>query len=101
MISKDVLILLVVVGAAGVALWCDLRLSRFRPTRRSVLCVQAVCALALLQAAPALTSAASGPQSSATRATVALLGIFFPALAYVFLNALWLLRAVQRVVVRT
>lgn len=93
--------LFVVAGSAGVALWCDVRLTRFRPTRRAVLCVHAACALALLQVAPALTGAASGPESSATRATLALLGIFFPALTYVFVNALWLLRAVQRVLVRT
>jgi hypothetical protein len=99
-VNADVLLLAVLAGAALVALWADSRFPRALPKRRGVLLIHLFASLAALQAAPSLMKLEPGVGNSALPATCALLGLFFPALIYAFLSAIWVIRAVQGVLAR-
>jgi hypothetical protein len=99
-VSADALLLVVLVGAALVAFWTDARFPHAMPKRRGVLLIHLVGSLAALQVAPSVMQLVPGVGDSAVPATCALLGLFFPALVYAFLSAIWVIRAVQRVLAR-
>ncbi len=98
--SHDALVLVVVAGAAVVALWGHVRFPGALPARRGVLLAHLIASLVALQVAPAAMVLIPGASESALPATVALLGVFFPALVYVFLTAIWIIRTVQGVLAR-
>ncbi len=98
--SSDALVVAVIVGASLVALWVDARFPGAVPKRYAILLLHFIAALAALQVAPPLMRFVPGVSDSAAPATVALMGLFFPALVYVFLSAIWVIRTVQRVLAR-
>lgn len=98
--SSSSLVVAVVVGAALTALWVDARFPGAVPKRRGVLLVHLVGSLAALQIAPVVMKLVPGVGESPLPATSALLGLFFPALIYAFVSAIWVIRAVQGVLAR-
>jgi hypothetical protein len=99
--SKDLLIVLVVGGASVIGLWVDVRFPGALPRRRGLLLVHLVLALVALRAAPVLMGMIPGVETEPAPATVALLGVFMPALAYTVLSAVWIMRAAQGSLFRT
>lgn len=98
--NADILILVVLLGAALLALWTNARFPQALPERRGVLLIHLVASLASLHAAPALMKFVPGVGESPLPATGALLGLFLPALIYALLSAIWVIRAVQGVLAR-
>ena len=98
--SNGTLLLAVVVGASAVALWADARFPGALPRRTALVLVHLVLALVSLRAAPVLMTFVPGAEREAAPATFALLGVFFPALVYVFLSAVWAIRTAQRALLK-
>jgi hypothetical protein len=94
--SKDMLLVFVVGGASLIGLWVDVRFTGALPGRKELLLLHLFLALAALRAAPVLMAMIPGADHEPGPATVALLGVFMPAMAYAVLSALWLMRAAQR-----
>lgn len=84
-----------VLGAALIALWLDARFPGAAPPGKVARIAHFAAALACVELAPFLMSHVPGVREEAMPATVALLGIFFPALAYIFLNGIWFIRMLQ------
>ena len=96
MISTEMLLVFVVGGASLIGLWVDVRFPGALPRRKELLLLHIVLALCALRAAPVLMAMIPGSDHNPGPATVALLGVFMPALAYAVLSAVWLMRAAQR-----
>lgn len=94
------LLLVVVVGASAVAIWADARFPGALPRRTALLLTHLVLALVGLRAAPVVMTFIPGAAQEPAPATLALLGVFFPALVYAFLSAVWIIRAAQRALLR-
>ncbi len=77
-----------VLGAASLALWTDLRFPGLGPRSVTARLVNAVVASLVLLATPV-------PSQSGLLQLLAVLGLFLPALGYAFLTGLWLLRSLQ------
>ena len=90
----------VVAGAATIGLWIDARVPRAMPERKELLAFHFLLALVVLGTAPVAMAFIPGADREAGPATVALIGIFLPALAYTFLSAVWIMRAAQRALLR-
>ncbi len=90
--SVDGLLLVVVAGAALLALWTDVRFPALAPSELRAALVRVIVALALGQLVPpAMVFALErGVSPAATVLTLAL-----PALVLFFLAALWLMRVLQ------
>lgn len=98
--TPNSLTIAVVLGAALSALWVDARFPRALPNGRRRLLLHLVVGMAALQAAPMLMKLVPGVGTEALPATLALLGLFFPALIYAFLSAVWVIRAAQGMLAR-
>ena len=79
-----------VVGAALLALWTDLRFPGLGPRSITARLVNAGLASLALVVTPV-------PSHSGWLQLLAVLGLFLPALGYAFLAGLWLLRSLQGV----
>ena len=87
----------IVVGAALIALWIDVRWSSLAPRRLGVRVLQVAVALVVAQyVAPRLVASLLGDDGSMVLGVAALLLIFLPSLVYVFLSGIWVLRLLQR-----
>lgn len=82
-------------GAAAVALWCDFRLRRFAPgdLRRTLLHILASMVVGQLLVPPLMKVVLAG--DSEFFILLAIFGIGFPALTYCLLTAIWTIRAAQ------
>ena len=83
--------LLLFVAAAALALWLDVRLGEKGPNSLSKILLHAVGGMLLLRAASQMVGAADGPAPL----TIVLFAILLPALVYVFLTSLWMLKMLR------
>ena len=88
------LVLMFVVGAALLAAWVDQTRAGRMPRTVGRALVHVVGGLLALGLAPSLMEVLA-PQDSPTRAMVALLALFLPALVYCFMSWIWVVRLVQ------
>ena len=89
---------LLLAGAVALALWGDLRLAGSVPGRTITIGLHLGAAtLAVVLAAEAMNAV----ENPGTLAVVSVLGVFLPALVYLFLSAIWMARAIQRVILDT
>jgi hypothetical protein len=77
-----------VLGAALLALWIDVRCPGLAPVSFGKRMVAAACAFVALQAAPVM-------DGSAAAAYTTVFGVLLPALTATFLASLWLLRTLR------
>jgi len=84
-------VLLLFVAAAALALWLDVRLDGKGPSSLSQILLHAIGAVLLLRAARHGVSAADAP----TPTMIVILAILLPALIYVFLTSLWMLKMLR------
>jgi hypothetical protein len=82
---------LVFVAAAVLALWLDVRLGGMEPSSMTRIILHALIAMLALDVAKNVVVAADGP----TLTMLVLFGVFLPALVYVFLASLWVLKMVR------
>lgn len=82
--------LALVVGAAVLALWTDVRFPGLGPRSITARLVNAGVASLVLVVTPV-------PSHGGMLQLLAVLGLFLPALGYAFLTGLWLLRSLQSV----
>ena len=86
----------VTIGGAVLAIWLWVRIGvRYRPSLRSAL-VHAVFAALIVNFSPHLIDALAGTERSHGGAVAFVIGIFLPALTYMFLAALYLFEQLQR-----
>ncbi len=81
--------LILVSGAALLALWLDVRLPTLAPAGLRAIVLHAALALGVVHLIP-------GDAASPAGVYLALFGIALPALIYVFLVAIWFIRHAQR-----
>jgi hypothetical protein len=86
-------------GAALLAMWCDVRLGERGPTALSRIVVHAIVALLLLRVARVAVDVAIDP-GEMVQTMLVLFGIFLPAVVYVMLASIWVLRLVRSVLPR-
>jgi hypothetical protein len=86
-------------GAALLAMWCDVRLGERGPTALSRIVLHAIIALLLLRVARVAVDVAIDP-GEMVQTVLVLFGIFLPALVYVMLASIWVLRLVRSVLPR-
>jgi hypothetical protein len=89
--AAPVFVVLVFVAAAALALWVELRLGGKGPTTLSQILLHAIGAMLVLRAAKEAVGAADGY----TPFMVVLIAILMPALMYVFLTSLWMLKMLR------
>jgi hypothetical protein len=94
--SVTALLTLVAVGGAITAAWIHMRFPWFAPETLAGRALHLAAAVAWLLVAPPLMQLVPGAETDPGSATVALLAIFYPALVYTFLSAIWLARTVQQ-----
>ena len=94
--SAQQLVLVVAIGAAAIAIWCDRRLGSRGP--RSVIWTLAHVGASLLalQVMPQVITLVVTSSADPSRAVAATLFVLLPVLTYVWLSALWLMKLVQR-----
>jgi hypothetical protein len=96
--SKHDLILLIVLGAAAIAVWVDVRYPRLVPERAERRFAHAGAAFLGAQLlVPVTIQALLGVADSMPVQLVALFALFLPALVYAFLTGIWLLRLLRNV----
>jgi hypothetical protein len=86
--SPVVLTVALLVGAASLALWTDVRFPGLQPESIRTRFVHAGLSTVAVLTIPI-------PSTPGTLQLLALLGLFLPALVWSFLSALWLLRSLQ------
>jgi hypothetical protein len=89
--APPVFAVLLFVGAAALALWLDVRLGEKGPRSLSQILMHALGGMLLLRAASHMVGAAEGPAPL----TIVLFAILMPALIYVFLTSLWVLKMLR------
>jgi hypothetical protein len=83
-----------VLGAAAIALWINVRFPQLRPERLGMIVVHLVLAMLLAQLVPfGLLVPISG--SAAVQLMTGVLALALPVLVYTLVIAIWLLRVVQ------
>jgi hypothetical protein len=86
-------VIALVLGAAALALWTDLRFPGLGPRSITARLVNAGIAALVVIVAPV-------PSQPGMLQILAVLGLFLPALGYAFLTGLWLLRSLQGALLR-
>ena len=81
-----------VIGAALLAVWLDVRFDRWRPVSLVRRAIHAAIALAVLRTATAGAHYLIVEDASAVRRVVLLFVLFLPSLVYAFLTFCWLVR---------
>jgi hypothetical protein len=89
--SPPVFAMLLFVAAAALAVWLHVRLGEKGPSSLTQILLHALGGMLLLRAATHMVGAADGP----TPLLVVLLAILLPALVYVFLTSLWVLKMLR------
>ena len=84
--------LALVVGAAALAAWLDVRLERHRPDSPSARIMHAMAAWVALRVTAAASGGLAGSNGSAARTLAVLVLVVLPGLVYAFLCGLWLAR---------
>jgi hypothetical protein len=88
---------MLVAAAIVLALWTDARLGRAAPAGAPTIVLHLASAWLAVAISPEVMHALD---SSAPLATVGVLGVFLPALVYLFVASIWALKLVRRAVVR-
>jgi hypothetical protein len=83
-----------VLAAAALAVWTDVRFPRLEPSSITARLVNAGIASLALVLIPF-------PSEAGMLLLLAVLGLFLPALGYAFLTGLWLLRSLQGALLRS
>ena len=95
--SEDIFATMLLAGALVLALWTDVRLGNGAPARFLAVVTHLVAAaLAVILS----TNALAAVDGSRPLAVVSVLGLFFPALVYLFVSAIWVLKLVHRAAVQ-
>jgi hypothetical protein len=89
--------MLVAIGMALNAIWVHARFPSLAPETLRAAIVHIVVALASLELVPIALGLAAG---SDQRLVIALVGVAFPAITYIFLASLWLFRIFQGMMTR-
>ena len=87
-------VLTLFLGAAALALWSDVRLGDRGPTELPRILLHALVAFVFLRFAR-VTVVGVAEQGEASRTMLVLFGVLLPALVYVFLASLWVLKLVR------
>ena len=96
--SDRELVLFIVVGAALLALWIDVRYPQLVPEQTGRRFAHAAAAFVGAQLlAPTLVALLVGTVGTMPFQLIALFGVLLPALVYAFLVAIWLLRLLRSV----
>jgi hypothetical protein len=93
--APPVFALLLFVAALALALWFDVRLGGKGPSSLSQIVLHAIGGIVLLRAASHMVGVADG-----RALMIVLFAILLPALIYVFLTSLWVLKMVRDVLPR-
>lgn len=80
----------IIVGAAAIALWMDVRFPRLGPDRLPIVVLHLLASAMVLPLAT--TFLALGSPEEPLRLLALLFGIVFPALVYIFIAGVWLLK---------
>ena len=93
--NLGMLLILIALGAGAIALWADVRLSRFTPKdlRQALMHVGASIVIAQL-AVPLLMKTMLAAESPVA-VLVAIFGVAFPALTYCLLASIWIIKILQ------
>lgn len=94
--SREALVFCLVVGAALLALWIEVRFTSRHAWSWGVVAFHLLAALVVLSATPHLMDALFAKSESPARLMLALFGLFLPALVYAFTAAVWTLKRVQQ-----
>jgi hypothetical protein len=84
---------MLIAAAILLALWTDVRLGRAAPATTPTVLLHLGAATLAVMLAPQLMLVLG---ESMPLALVSVLGVFLPALAYLFLTAIWALKLIQR-----
>jgi hypothetical protein len=93
--SNQLLVVLLVVGAALLAVWLDVRLAERMPRATRRILLHAGTALLATSLLP-FPMVALATQHSAARALVGLFALVLPVFVYSFLTWIWMVKLVQR-----
>ena len=96
--TPHTLVMLVAIGMALNALWVHVRFPSLAPETLRAAVLHLIAALALLELVP--IAMRLGLESDQTL-LIALVGVAFPALTYIFLASLWLFRLFQGMMSRS
>ena len=90
------LVLAVAVGAGAIALWLDVRFKARSPQTVVRTLAHMAVSLLFLQLSPALVVLVVAAGESPARKMIAIFAVLLPALSYVWLSSIWLLKLLQR-----
>jgi hypothetical protein len=90
------LVLAVAIGAGAIALWLDVRFKERGPRTVMRTLAHVALSLFLLQTSPALVVLVVAAGDSPARKMVAVFAVLLPALSYVWLSSIWLIKLLQR-----
>jgi len=92
------LVLALFLGAAVIALWVEIRFAERGPTSLSRILVHVIVAVLVLRVAMVAVQVMVGPDAAQTM--IALFAVVLPALVYVFVTTLWVMRMVRGAMLR-
>jgi hypothetical protein len=95
--SQFVFASLLLAGALLIAVWADLRLGGVAPAAGAAVVLHLAAGMLAVVVAPEAMVALG---ETTWLALVGVLGVFFPALVYLFVSSIWLLKLLQRTIVR-
>ena len=96
-VTPHTLVMLVAIGMALNALWVHVRFPSLAPETLRAAILHLIAALVLLELSPVALKLG---QSSDEQLMIALVGVAFPALIYIFLASLWMIRIVHGMMMR-
>jgi hypothetical protein len=91
-VTPHALVILVALGMALNAIWVHVRFPSLAPQTLRAAVLHMIAALATLELVPIAMRLG---QTSDPQLMIALVGVAFPALTYIFLASLWLFRLLQ------
>jgi hypothetical protein len=97
-VTPHTLVLLVAVGMALNAIWVHVRFPSLAPETLRATVLHMIAALATLELIPIAMRLG---QASDQHLMIALVGVAFPSLTYIFLASLWLFRLLQGMMSRS
>jgi hypothetical protein len=95
-VSPTAIVCLVVCGAAVTAAWIHLRFPDLAPESFTARALHLGAAVLCLGLAPSAMGLVPDARVDPAAATFALLSVFYPALVYTFVSAIWVVRVVQQ-----
>jgi hypothetical protein len=95
-VSATAIVCLVVCGAAVTAAWIHVRFPGLAPESLAARALHLGAAVMCLGLAPAAMGLVPDARVEPGAATLALLSVFYPALVYTFVSAIWVARTVQQ-----